>query len=194
MIDRFERQEKRDDIAEAAMRLVDLLGMEKTSIADIARELKMSPDGIYRVYASKGQIYQAVARRLLGEIETVLSNVLRRRAPVKQKLKAALNAITSSHATRIVSSPKLQALLRTAYEEKWPVVDRHVQALEKSLAAIISQGVAEGAFHVEDVELAAMTVRSVCMCFCDPRLIEERVDNTGLNMDQIIDFCIAALT
>jgi AcrR family transcriptional regulator len=193
MINPSERQEKRDDIADAAMRLVDLLGIEKTSIADIARELKIPPADIYRVYASKGEIYQAVARRLLREIETLLSNVVRRRAPARQKLKAALKVVTSSHTRRIVSNPNLQALLRIAYQQKWPCVGHHVQALEKALAEIISQGVAEGAFHVEDLEIAAMLVRSVCMRFCDPRLIEDQVDNARLNLDQIIDFCIAAL-
>jgi AcrR family transcriptional regulator len=56
-------------IIEAAERLFRQKGFQKTTIADIARELQISPANIYRFFTTKSEINEAVCMDLLGKIE-----------------------------------------------------------------------------------------------------------------------------
>src|SRR5690606_36919854 len=60
------RQENIERILEAAERLFRHYGYSKTTVADIARDLGMSPANVYRFFASKEQIHQAIAGRMLA--------------------------------------------------------------------------------------------------------------------------------
>src|SRR3954453_760196 len=53
-------------IEETAERLFRSMGYQKTAVADIARELGMSPANVYRFFPSKSAINEAIAERLLG--------------------------------------------------------------------------------------------------------------------------------
>ena len=59
----------RERILVVAERLFRQLGYQKTTVADIAKELRMSPANVYRFFDSKKSIIAAVAQRLMGEVE-----------------------------------------------------------------------------------------------------------------------------
>src|SRR6476660_299060 len=59
------RQENVTRILDCAERLFRHYGYGKTNVADIARELGMSTANIYRFFASKVEIHQAVCGRIL---------------------------------------------------------------------------------------------------------------------------------
>ncbi|MGA2639230.1 helix-turn-helix domain-containing protein, partial [Methylocella sp.] len=56
-------------ILAVAERLFAEIGFEKTTVADLARELRMSPANVYRFFSAKAEINEAVGRRLLRAIE-----------------------------------------------------------------------------------------------------------------------------
>ena len=60
--------ETRARIVETAEKLFREIGFQKTTVADIARELRMSPANVYRFFGSKAEINGAVARHLLSSI------------------------------------------------------------------------------------------------------------------------------
>ena len=60
----------RERILVVAERLFRQLGYQKTTVADIAKELRMSPANVYRFFDSKKSIHEGVARTLMGEVET----------------------------------------------------------------------------------------------------------------------------
>ena len=68
-----EKESKEKDthrqIVEVAERLFRQIGFQKTMVADIARELHMSPANVYRFFAAKSEINEAVCMDLLGKIE-----------------------------------------------------------------------------------------------------------------------------
>ena len=59
----------RDRILVVAERLFRQIGYQKTTVADIAKELRMSPANVYRFFESKKAIHEGVARGLMGEVE-----------------------------------------------------------------------------------------------------------------------------
>src|SRR4030081_3274498 len=74
-------------IVEVAERLFREIGFEKTTVADIAREIGMSPANVYRFFAAKSAIKEAVCLDLLGKIETVAEKIAASRDTATQKLR-----------------------------------------------------------------------------------------------------------
>jgi AcrR family transcriptional regulator len=68
-----EKESKGNDthrqIVEVAERLFRQIGFQKTMVADIARELHMSPGNVYRFFAAKSEINKAVCLDILSRIE-----------------------------------------------------------------------------------------------------------------------------
>ena len=60
----------RERILVVAERLFRQIGYQKTTVADIAKELRMSPANVYRFFNSKKAIHEGVCRSLMGEVET----------------------------------------------------------------------------------------------------------------------------
>ena len=59
----------RERILVVAERLFREIGYQKTTVADIAKVLRMSPANVYRFFDSKKAIHEGVARGLMGEVE-----------------------------------------------------------------------------------------------------------------------------
>jgi AcrR family transcriptional regulator len=180
-------------IVESAERLFSQVGFQKTTVADIARELRMSPANIYRFFSAKAEINEAVGRRLLSEVEAAVDDVVKTSGPASEKLRACIAAIEKANARRFAFNRKLQELLETAFNENWGIVREHVQNLDQSLAEIISQGNRDGEFHVEDCEREAILVRGACVQFCHPWFTVDCAEAPEPTVDEMVDFCLAAL-
>ena len=66
---RTKPDDTRARIVETAEVLFRRLGFAKTTVADIAAELHMSPANVYRFFPSKTAIVQAICYRCLSEVE-----------------------------------------------------------------------------------------------------------------------------
>ena len=64
-----QRQEMVTRILDSAEKLFRHYGYAKTNVADIAKDLGMSPANIYRFFASKVEIHQAICARLLRTVQ-----------------------------------------------------------------------------------------------------------------------------
>jgi len=182
------------DIVEVAERLFRQIGFQKTTVADIARELQMSPANVYRFFAAKSEINEAVCRRILAEIESAASDIAKSPGSASTGLRNVIIAIEKLNAERFISDRKLHELFETAYNENWTIVREHIQRMDKILAQIVAQGMTANEFRAGDSDLAAILVRSACIRFCHPRLMVECAQEPEPTIDQMVDFCLAALT
>ena len=71
----------RERILVVAERLFRQIGYQKTTVADIAKELRMSPANVYRFFDSKKSIHEGVARTLMGEVEVEAQRIAREPGP-----------------------------------------------------------------------------------------------------------------
>ena len=69
----------RERILVTAERLFRVIGYQKTTVADIAKALRMSSANVYRFFDSKKSINAGVARRLMGEVEHASQVIVRAR-------------------------------------------------------------------------------------------------------------------
>ena len=181
------------NILKVAKRLFGHIGFQKTTIVDIAHELRMSPANVYRFFSAKAEINKAVGGRLLSEVEAAVDDIVEHPGSASEKLRASIATIEKLNAQRFASDCKLHELLETAFDENWAIVREHRQKLDELLTKIISQGDRNGEFHVADCELAAILVRSACVRFYHPRLMVACAEEPEPTLDQMVDFCLAAL-
>jgi AcrR family transcriptional regulator len=180
-------------IINTAHQLFDHVGFQKTTLADIARELHMSSSNIYRFFSSKAEINAAVGHRILYETEAALDDIVKHPGSAKRKLRALVAELEKLNARRFMSNRKLHELLETAFNENWPIVREHVERMDKLLTEVISQGDRDGEFKAGDCELAAILVRSACLRFYHPRIAIECAEDPEPTVDQMVDFCLDAL-
>jgi AcrR family transcriptional regulator len=179
-------------IISVAERLFAQIGFQKATVGDIARELRVSPSNIYRFYASKSDINESVAAKLLSDMVDSVAIAVKDSKSASDKLRIFMAALEQANADRFLANRKLHELLETAFNENWPIVQDHIERLTRSLAEIISEGDRDGEFNVSDCGLAAVLVRSACMRFWHPRLMVEFAQDLEPLVDLMIDFCLAA--
>ena len=71
----------RDRILVVAERLFREIGYQKTTVADIAKVLRMSPANVYRFFDSKKAIHEGVARTLMGGVEDAAQAIAAKPGP-----------------------------------------------------------------------------------------------------------------
>jgi AcrR family transcriptional regulator len=184
----------REQILAVAERLFRQIGYQKTTVADIAKELRMSPANVYRFFDSKKSIHEGVARTLMGGVEEAAHAIAARPGPATSRMRDLLTTIHRMNSERYLGDSKLHEMVEIAMQESWEVCVAHMQTLTGSIAALIAQGVASGEFEAPDVPLAAMCVCTGMMRFFHPQMIAQCVEKPGPSIDQMIDFVIAGLS
>jgi AcrR family transcriptional regulator len=192
--DHVEADDMRSRIVETAERLFRDIGYQKTTVADIARQLKMSPANVYRFFDSKKSINAAVARRLMGEVEDAARTIAGGAQSAAVRLRALLAAIHLMNAERYVGDSKLHEMVAVAMEENWDVCVAHMDELTTRIAEVIAGGVASGEFAAGDAALAAHCTCTALMRFFHPQMIAQCANKPGPTLDQMIDFVLAGLS
>lgn len=183
----------RERILVIAERLFREIGYQKTTVADIAKALQMSPANIYRFFDSKKSINAGVARRLMGEVEQASQAIATSRGSATGRLRKLLTTVHEMNSTRYVSDSKMHDMCAVAMEENWDVCKAHMEFITSRIADVIASGVANNEFHVPDAGAAAMCTCAAMVRFFHPQLIAESANKPGPTLAQMIDFVIAGL-
>ena len=186
--------EKKACILATAERLFRDIGYLKTTVAYIAKTLKMSPANVYRFFDSKKAIHEGVARRLMGEVELAAEQIAATDAPAVERLRELLATVSRMNAERFVGDAQIHEMVAIAMEQSWNVCETHIQHIVVTIASIIADGAKAGQFKVTDVELASKIVCAAMLRFFHPQMIEQSSRKPGPTLDQMIDFIIAGLT
>jgi AcrR family transcriptional regulator len=184
----------RERIVVVAERLFRQIGYQKTTVADIAKELRMSPANVYRFFESKKAIHESVARGLMGEVEIEAQRIARSEGPAATRLRDMMTTINRMNTERYVGDSKLHEMVEIAMQEDWEVCTAHMELIAATIGQVIAQGAASGEFVVRDLQLAAMCACTAMMRFFHPQMIAQCATKPGPSIDEMIDFVIAGLS
>ena len=140
---------KRNEILEAAQRLVYTTGYEKMSIQDVLDALKISKGAFYHYFDSKQALLDGLVERMLDEAEQVLQPIVEASdLPAIQKLQ---HYFASGSRWKTARKTFMLDLMRVWYTDSNAVVRQKQQAasikrIAPMLAEIVRQGLAEGVF------------------------------------------------
>jgi AcrR family transcriptional regulator len=186
-------QDTRERILVVAERLFREIGYQKTTVADIAKMLRMSPANVYRFFDSKKAIHEGVARTLMGGVEDATEAIAAKRGSAAPRLRELMTTIHRMNSERYVGDSKLHEMVEVAMEESWEVCVAHMQRITETIGGVIAEGVTSGEFDAPDVPVAAMCACSAMIRFFHPQMIAQSANKPGPSLDQMIDFVLAAL-
>jgi AcrR family transcriptional regulator len=194
LVSEHTEHDTRDRILVVAERLFREIGYQKTTVADIAKMLRMSPANVYRFFDSKKAIHEGVARTLMGGVEDAAQAIAARPGPAAVRLRELVVTIHRMNSERYVGDSKLHEMVEIAMEESWEVCVAHMHRLTETIAQVIAEGAASGEFDAPDVALAAMCTCTAMMRFFHPQMIAQAASKPGPSLDQMVDFVLAGLT
>ena len=184
----------RERVLVVAERLFRQIGYQKTTVADIAKELRMSPANVYRFFDSKKSIHEGVARRLMSEVEQAAQTITMLPGPASVRLRELMTSIHHMSAERYVGDAKMHEMVEIAMEEDWDVCVAYMERITETIGNVIARGATSGEFEVKDIPLAAMCACTGMMRFFHPQMIAQCATKPGPTIDEMIDFIIAGLS
>lgn len=195
---RTERESKEKNTAkqiiEAAERLFRKIGWQKTTLADIASELNMSSSNIYRFFTMKSEINEAVCMDLLGKIEGEAERIAACKVSANQRIRELIGTLEKAHLQQFALDRNLYDLVVKSIDNKWAIARQHNERMTAILVRIIASGVASGELSTGDPSLSAILINTACLRYSDPRLAVEYEQAPEPTIDQMIDFCLLALS
>jgi AcrR family transcriptional regulator len=165
--------ETRERILGAAEDLLRRHGLAKTTVVDVARALEMSHANVYRHFASKTELQDAVADRWLKAISGPLDKIAHGKGKASTRLEQWVLTLAAAKRRKVLDDPELFATYHAVALAARHVAEAHVAELRSQVAAIIRDGVAQGEFKVADPEAAAMAVLNATTRFHHPHHVKE---------------------
>lgn len=188
------RQENVARILDAAERLFRHYGYSKTNVADIARDLGMSPANIYRFFASKAEIHQALCARMLDVVHAVALEICRSKESAVDRLRRYSLAQYRLTVETMMDQEKVHEMVVVALERDWHVIDQHIDRMNALLAEVIREGIAAGEFPEQDADVAARCFGAATVTMCHPQMVAQCLAKENrATPDELIDFAIRAL-
>ena len=156
---------------EAAVALLRRHGPTKVTVIDVARALGMSHGNIYRHFASKAELFDAIAERWLHTVSDPLEAIAAAPQPAAVRLEAWVLTLMHLKLHKLQDDPELFAVYHAVAEEARGVVAQHVATLLGQLERIIAEGVVLGEFTLQEQAAAARAVLNATMPFHHPALL-----------------------
>ena len=189
------RDQTRLRILHKADELFHRLGFYKTTVADIARELEMSPANIYKFFSSKEALVQAVAEWNLSLFQEAIGEALKGGKSSSAKLKILATTIYQFHKNKFRSDHEMYRLMVAAHDEQWLCVLEFKAFLRCTLTDIIEEGIeAEEFSHLEASIEAEVLLDSLSWIINPLLMFELKNAQVTKRIDAQIRFFERALT
>jgi AcrR family transcriptional regulator len=186
-------RDTRQSIVDTAERFFRDIGYQKTTVADIAKSLRMSPANVYRFFDSKKSINEAVLARFKGELEESLSLIMAEPRPAGSRLREMLLTVHRVNQARFADQQRMQEMVCAAMEESWDAILGHIERFDALLGRVVAEGVANGEFRALDPIAATQCIRTAMIRFQHPLLMAQCERIPGPSAEELIDFIMTAL-
>jgi AcrR family transcriptional regulator len=163
-------------IVEAAEALFRQIGYAKTTVADIAAELDMSPANVYRFFPSKNAIVEAICRRCLTEVEEKAWRVARSKAPAAERMERLILEILAYHKENLITEQRVNDMVLAAIEHSWETIRTHKQVLSNVTELILRDGIEAGEFKPVDPHVTAGLIMRSMICFTHPLILGQCIE------------------
>jgi AcrR family transcriptional regulator len=162
-----------ETILDTAEEVLRRFGPVKTTVVDVARALDVSHGTVYRHFASKGALRDAVTRRWLERVSAPLAEVVAGPGPADEKLRRWVRLLASTKQGIAREDPELFATFRAVSAAGGQVIDAHVEHLVEQLTVIVRDGVAAGELVSADPAVTGRALLQATALFHHPAHADE---------------------
>jgi AcrR family transcriptional regulator len=182
-------------ILAAAEDVLRRYGPGKATVVDVAQALGVSHGSVYRHFASKAALRDAVLRGWLQRVTAPLQAIAASRATPPARLRQWLGALREIKRDKVLGDPELFATYGALAADAREVIGEHVEHLQQQIASIIAAGVASGDFRKVDARTTAVAILDATSRFHYPGMAHLW---SGPGEDaafaQLLDLLLAGLT
>jgi AcrR family transcriptional regulator len=169
-------------------------GLAKATVVDVARALDVSHGSVYRHFPSKASLREAVAKRWLDRVSLPLEQIREDSGPAPARLERWLRTLCAAKQKKVSEDPEMFATYMTLAREACSVVKAYKEGLVDQIAAIISDGVKQGAFDVADVKASARAIYEATIRYQHPAHAEEWKDpDLAARLDALLALLLRGL-
>ena len=182
-------------ILDAAEDMLRRHGAAKTNVVDVARALGMSHANIYRHFASKKALLDAVAARWLHAVTDPLERIAgQTERPAAERLAAWFDTLREIKRRKVRDDPELFQVYHHVAEQAREVVAEHVGTLRGQLARIMADGIAAGGFAAGlDAAQAARAFMQATVQFHHPAMVAQDPPPTDADARAVFALLLAGL-
>lgn len=165
-----------DKILDTAEDVLRRYGPAKATVLDVARTLGVSHGSVYRHFASKTALRDAVAQRWLERVSAPLAAIVTGPGTAEQRLRDHITELSRTKRRMAADDPELFATFHQIATESRAAVTDHLDTLAGQLATIIAGGVANGEFTALDSRRLGRAVLQATARFHHPSHAGEWAD------------------
>ncbi|MEL7042441.1 MAG: TetR/AcrR family transcriptional regulator [Pseudomonadota bacterium] len=191
-----EKLDTREQILQAAMERIMHYGYAKTTMAEIARDCGMSAGNIYRFFASKIDIAEAMARKLNMEINTKNAALVRSEGSAVEKLRLFhRNALIKTY-EKLDRDAKVLEIAEVLAHERPMFANEELAQERVYLVQLLEQGIAQGVFApMDNPHFIAEMMQAATMKFRYPQLWTRlTLPKLERELEGVMDIVLAGLS
>ena len=157
-------------ILAAAEDVLRRYGPGKATVVDVAQALGVSHGSVYRHFASKAALRDAVLRGWLQRMMAPLEAIAAGRASPPTRLRQWLTALRETKREKALGEPELFATYGALAADAREVIGEHVNHLLQQIESIVAAGVKSGDFRKVDPAATAQAIFDATARFHYPGL------------------------
>ncbi len=191
----MKKQETSMQILEAASKRFMHYGYNKTTMAEIARDLKMSTGNLYRFFPSKLDIAEAIAVEHEEDGYKFLAQISELKKPAPERLRIFAQSVLEITFNKIAESNKVFEVAQAIISQR-PEYANSVLANEREfLTKILNDGIKEGTIReLENVNWTAEVLQCATMKYRYPQLHGcHNIDYLKKELDGVMDHIMAGI-
>lgn len=186
----------RQQILDAAMERILHYGYAKTTMSEIAKDCGMSAGNIYRFFASKLDIAEAMARKFNAEMYQHYASIAREKKPAPQRLRDFFDFGMSKTYQAIEEKAKILELAEVLSEERPLYFNEQLAQERVYLVQVLEDGIRDGIFRpIERLDETAEFMQAALMKFRFPQLFSHlTLPKLKRELAGVLDLLLAGLS
>ncbi len=181
-----------EKILDAARDQVRRFGEAKTNVVDIARALGTSHTTIYRHFRSKAEVFDAIVGAAMQDEEELARSCVQVVGSASERLENLVLTLHRRKRERFANDPEVYQLYRRIVDDRPDLVRNYAEAITKLIAVILTDGVRQDEYKIDDVVAAAEVVSNAVTVFVHPTHVEAAA-KAGIPMEQAVRRMVATL-
>ncbi|KCZ61573.1 hypothetical protein L53_14565 [Hyphomonas sp. L-53-1-40] len=186
----------RQQILEAAMERIVHYGYSKTTMSEIAKDCNMSAGNIYRFFASKLDIAEAIGRKFNSELYQTYASICRKPNTAADRLRQFFEFSMVRTYEALEEKDKLVELAETLADERPLFMNEQLAQERVYLVQILENGIEAGEFRSLDrKEETAEMIQASMMKFRFPQMFSHlTLPKLKRELAGVMDLVLAGLS
>ncbi|MCY9665885.1 TetR family transcriptional regulator [Paenibacillus alginolyticus] len=150
----------KEAILDAAEQVLRRYGPDKTSVVDVARALQVSHGTLYRHFASKASLREAVTERWLHKIilDPLEAIAVQSGGSARERLRTWFETLIQTKKTYAINDSEMFAMYAAVTLDAVEMINTHVNQLIDQIARIIEEGMKSKEFRTTEPKVTARAI------------------------------------